>query len=251
MGSLDGKVALVTGSTSGIGKASAHALAAEGARIVVNSSSSVDAGLALVEALPTESHYIQGDISKEDDCTALVAGAVERFGQLDVLVNNAGGSQGNEWEADSFDQSLAVNLSSVFHLSSACKELLSASPFPGGASVVGIASMTSYFGFEWTPGYGPAKAGLVQLIKTLGMSWGQLGIRANAVAAGLTRSNLTTPVLDNMPDMVDETLKRQGLKRTGEPEDIAAAVLFLTSPAAAWITGQTLPVDGGFTSGMN
>ena len=171
--------------------------------------------------------------------------------QLDVLVNNAGGSQGNEWEADSFDQSLAVNLSSVFHLSSACKELLSASPFPGGASVVGIASMTSYFGFEWTPGYGPAKAGLVQLIKTLGMSWGQLGIRANAVAAGLTRSNLTTPVLDNMPDMVDETLKRQGLKRTGEPEDIAAAVLFLTSPAAAWITGQTLPVDGGFTSGMN
>ena len=111
--------------------------------------------------------------------------------------------------------------------------------------------MTSYFGFEWTPGYGPAKAGLVQLMKTLGMSWGQSGIRANAVAAGLTRSKLTAPVLENMQDMVDETLKRQGLKRTGEPIDIAAAVLFLTSPAASWITGQTLPVDGGFTTGMN
>jgi NAD(P)-dependent dehydrogenase (short-subunit alcohol dehydrogenase family) len=159
--------------------------------------------------------------------------------------------QGNEWEADAFEQSLAVNLSSVFHLSSACKSLLAASAFPGGASVIGIASMTSYFGFEWTPGYGAAKAGLVQLIKTLGMSWGQFGIRANAVAAGLTRSNLTAPVLDNMQDMVDETLKRQGLKRTGLPEDIAAAVLFLSSPAAAWITGQTLPVDGGFSTGMN
>jgi NAD(P)-dependent dehydrogenase (short-subunit alcohol dehydrogenase family) len=110
--------------------------------------------------------------------------------------------------------------------------------------------MTSYFGFEWTPGYGPAKAGLVQLVKTLGMSWGRDGIRANAVAAGLTRSRFTAPVLDHMPEMVEETLKRQGLKRTGEPADIAAAVLFLTSPGAAWITGQTLPVDGGFTSGM-
>jgi 3-oxoacyl-[acyl-carrier protein] reductase len=91
----------------------------------------------------------------------------------------------------------------------------------------------------------------VQLMKTLGMSWGREGIRANAVAAGLTRSGLTTPVLDGMPEMVEETLKRQGLKRTGEPVDIAAAVLFLTSPAAAWITGQTLPVDGGYTTGMN
>ena len=75
-------------------------------------------------------------------------------------------------------------------------------------------------------------------------------IRANAVAAGLTRSNLTAFTLDNMQDMVDDTIKRQGLKRTGLPQDIAAAVLFLTSPAAAWITGQTLPVDGGFTTGM-
>ena len=83
------------------------------------------------------------------------------------------------------------------------------------------------------------------------MSWGELGIRANAVAAGLTRSNLTAPVLDTMPEMVEETLRRQGLKRTGARQDIAAAVLFLSSPAAAWITGQTLPVDGGFSTGMN
>jgi len=89
------------------------------------------------------------------------------------------------------------------------------------------------------------------MMKTLGMSWGKLGIRANAVAAGLTRTGLTSFVLDNMQDMVDETLARQGIKRPGTPEDIASAVLFFTSPAASWITGQTLPVDGGFTTGMN
>lgn len=239
-----GATVLVTGGTSGIGLACAQGYRGAGADVIVTGRGR---GTADYASDLSDMTYRQLDVADRPALYELASSLT----QLDVLVNNAGGSQGNEWEPDSFDQSLAVNLSSVFHLSSACKALLSASPFPGGASVVGIASMTSYFGFEWTPGYGSAKAGLVQLIKTLGMSWGQLGIRANAVAAGLTRSNLTAPVLANMPDMVDETLKRQGLKRTGEPEDIAAAVLFLTSPGAAWITGQTLPVDGGFTIGMN
>jgi 3-oxoacyl-[acyl-carrier protein] reductase len=239
-----GATVLVTGGSSGIGLACAQEYRNAGAEVIItgrkDSASDYDTDLS-------EMTYRQLDVADRGALYALG----DSLTKLDILVNNAGGSQGNEWEADAFDQSIGVNLSSVFHLSSACKELLAASRFPGGASVVGIASMTSYFGFAWTPGYGPAKAGLVQLMKTLGMSWGELGIRANAVAAGLTRSNLTTLVLDNMQDMVDETLKRQGLKRTGEPQDIAAAVLFLTSPAAAWITGQTLPVDGGFTTGMN
>lgn len=238
-----GATVLVTGGTSGIGLGCAHAYREAGAEVIVTGrkpvASEYDADLAAIA-------YRQVDVADQAALYTLAAS----LPKLDILVNNAGGMQGDEWESDVFDQSLAVNLSSVFHLSSACKELLAASAFPGGASVIGIASMTSYFGFEWTPGYGAAKAGLVQLMKTLGMSWGRLGIRANAVAAGLTRSNLTAPVLDSMQEMVEETLKRQGLKRTGLPEDIAAAVLFLTSPAAAWITGQTLPVDGGFSSGM-
>lgn len=239
-----GATVLVTGGTSGIGLACAQGYRDAGAIVIVTgrqrSAAEYEADLQGME-------YRQLDVANRDELYAL-GGSLQ---QLDILVNNAGGVQGNEWEADAFDQSVGVNLSSVFHLSSACKDLLAKSAFPGGASVIGIASMASYFGFAWTPGYGPAKAGLVQLMKTLGMSWGQLGIRANAVAAGLTRSNLTAAVIDTMPDMVDETLRRQGLKRTGEPQDIAAAVLFLTSPAAAWITGQTLPVDGGFTTGMN
>lgn len=239
-----GATVLVTGGTSGIGLACAQGYREAGAEVLITGRKS---GAADYDTDLEGMNYRQLDVVDREALYALASSLTE----LDILVNNAGGAQGNEWEADAFDQSIGVNLSSVFHLSSACKSLLAASTFPGGASVVGIASMTSYFGFEWTPGYGPAKAGLVQLMKTLGMSWGREGIRANAVAAGLTRSNLTIPVLDSMPDMVDETLKRQGLKRTGEPRDIAAAVLFLTSPAAAWITGQTLPVDGGFTTGMN
>ncbi len=235
---------LVTGGTSGIGLACAQGYRDAGATVTVTgrkaAADDYDSDLSGMD-------YRQLDVANRDALFEL-AGELRA---LDILVNNAGGAQGNEWEADGFDESVKVNLSSVFHLSNACKDLLAASEFPGGASVVGIASMTSYFGFEWTPGYGPAKAGLVQMMKTLGMSWGQLGIRANAVAAGLTRSNLTTFTLDEMHDMVEETLRRQGLKRTGVPDDIAAAVLFLTSPAASWITGQTLPVDGGFTTGMN
>lgn len=240
----NGATVLVTGGTSGIGLACAQGYRDAGASVVVTGRKH---SASDYEADTQGMIYRQLDVANRSELYAL-AGSLR---QLDILINNAGGVQGNEWEADTFDQSLGINLSSVFHLSTACKDLLAASAFPGGASVIGIASMTSYFGFAWTPGYGPAKAGLVQLMKTLGMSWGPLGIRANAVAAGLTRSNLTAAVIDTMPDTVDETLRRQGLKRTGIPEDIAAAVMFLTSPAAAWITGQTLPVDGGFTTGMN
>lgn len=235
---------LVTGGSSGIGLACARAYRDAGASVIITGRKGTSSDYEVdLEGL----NYRSLDVADREALLEL-ASSLEK---LDILINNAGGAQGNEWEADAFDKSLNVNLASAFHLSNACKDLLSASEFPGGASIVGIASMTSYFGFEWTPGYGPAKAGLVQMVKTLGMSWGKLGIRANAVAAGLTRTNLTAFTLENMQEMVATTLDRQGLKRPGTPDDIAAAVLFLTSPAASWITGQTLPVDGGFTTGMN
>ena len=239
-----GATVLITGGTSGIGLSCARHYYDSGAEVIITGRK---AGAKDYDVDLSGLSYRQLDVSDRDALFALASS----LKKLDILVNNAGGAQGDEWDNDNFDQSINVNLSSAFHLSSACKDLLAASEFPGGASIIGIASMTSYFGFEWTPGYGPAKAGLVQMMKTLGMSWGKLGIRANAVAAGLTRTGLTSFVLDNMQDMVDETLARQGLKRPGSPDDIAAAVLFLTSPAASWITGQTLPVDGGFTTGMN
>lgn len=238
-----GASVLVTGGSNGIGLACARAYQEAGARVTITGrrakASDYDHDLAAFS-------YQQLDVSSRDQLLNLAS----NLKTLDILINNAGGTQADEWGHDGFDESIAINLSSAFHLSTACKPLLEASDFEGGASIIGIASMTSYFGSEWTPAYGPAKAGIVQMAKTLGHCWGKFGIRANAVAAGLTRSNLTAGVIDGMPEMLEESFARQGIKRVGEGEDIAAAVLFLTSPAASWITGQTLPVDGGFTVGM-
>ncbi|MEH6550369.1 MAG: SDR family oxidoreductase [Pseudomonadales bacterium] len=234
---------LVTGGSNGIGLACAQAYRDAGANVIITgrkaSADEYESDLSGME-------YRALDVGDHNSLNELAAS----LDKLDILINNAGGAQGNEWEQESFDKSIAVNLSSVFHLSNACKDLLAASDFEGGASIIGIASMTTYFGFEWTPAYGPSKAGIVQMMKTFGISWGKLGIRANAVAAGLTKTNLTSFTIDNMQDMVDATLTRQGIKRLGEPDDISAAVLFLTSPAASWVTGQTLAVDGGFSTGM-
>lgn len=234
---------LITGGSNGIGLAGARAYKSAGAKVMITGrQATADA----YEHDLSGFDYRQLDVAVREDVLEL-AGSLER---LDILVNNAGGTQGSEWEHDAFDQSIKVNLTSAYHLSIACKDLLQASDFEGGASVIAIASMTAFFGNIFTPGYGPAKAGLVQMVKTLGQAWGGLGIRANAVAAGLTRTNLTALAIDHMPQLTQEAFVRQGLKRVGEVEDIAGAVLFLTSPAASWITGQTLNVDGGFSAGM-
>lgn len=234
---------LVTGGSNGIGLAVARGYKQAGAEVMITgrqaSARDYDHDLS-------DFSYRQLDANSKSAIIELGSS----LDKLDILVNNAGGAQADEWGHDGFDQSLNINLSSAFHLSMACKPLLEASAFEGGASVIGIASMTTYFGYEWTPGYGAAKAGLSQLMKTLGISWGPLGIRANAVAAGMTRTNLTSPAIDGMPEMIEGMFTRQGIKRVGQPEEIASAVLYLTSPQAAWVTGQTLAVDGGFSTGM-
>lgn len=238
-----GATVLVTGGSNGIGLGIAQAYREAGAKVIITgrqaTASDYDSDIKNMD-------YRQLDMLDRKALRTLA----DSLDQLDILINNAGGTQTDEWSSEGFDQSIDINLASVFHLSQACKNKLAASEFEGGASIIGIASMTSYFGLEMTPAYGAAKAGLVQLMKTMAMSWGKDGIRSNAVAAGLTRSNLTAYVIDHMDEMMKATFARQGIKRAGQADDIAGAVLFLTSPAASWITGQTLPVDGGYTIGM-
>jgi NAD(P)-dependent dehydrogenase (short-subunit alcohol dehydrogenase family) len=131
-------------------------------------------------------------------------------------------------------------------MANACKQKLSESRFEGGASVIGLASMTSFFGNEYVPGYGAAKAGLAQLTKTLSIVWAADRIRVNAVAAGLIRSNMTAAMLADEA-LTAPFMSRVPLARVGTPHDIAGAVLFLSSPAASYVTGSTLVVDGGFS----
>jgi 3-oxoacyl-[acyl-carrier protein] reductase len=237
-----GRHVLVTGGTSGIGAAIAAAYRAAGASVTITgtreSAKDYDADVG-------DCRYLQMTTSDSAQLDRLPT----HFSTLDVLVNNAGAvwpGGRSEYEPDVFEEALRINLSSAYRLAHACRPLLARSAVPTGGCIIGIASMASYFGIEAVPGYGAAKAGLVQLTKTLAVAWAGDRIRVNAVAAGLTETRMTAGHVSD-PQALAPTLARTPLRRVGRPSDIAAAALFLTSEAAAFITGQTLPVDGGYS----
>jgi 3-oxoacyl-[acyl-carrier protein] reductase len=233
---------LVTGGSSGIGEGIARAYAASGAHVTITGTR---ARASDYEADLRDFRYLALD-ARENDAIDSVASALDA---LDILVNNAGANSPggrSEYEPDVFDESVRINLTSAYRMAHACKPLLAASRLSGGASVIGIASMTSFFGNEWVPGYGAAKAGIAQLTKTLAIAWAGDRIRVNAVAAGLIATRMTEVMLADTA-LTAKFVDRTPLARVGTPKDIAGAVLFLTSAAAEYITGQTLPVDGGFS----
>jgi NAD(P)-dependent dehydrogenase (short-subunit alcohol dehydrogenase family) len=240
-----GAKVLVTGGTSGIGYGIATAFASAGAQVTVTGTrgSAGDYDDVELSAFTYKSLQLQ-------DTDAIKALAGELDG-LDILINNAGASMpgGDEWTHEGFEESVRVNLLPVYHMSKACFELLKASEIRGGASIVGIASLTSFFANELVPGYGAAKAGVVQMAKSMGLTWADHGIRANNIAAGMTDTRMTS-FLKDIPEFNDPVIERTPLKRWGTPEDMAGAVLFLCSEQASFITGQTLTLDGGYTLGV-
>jgi len=238
---------LVTGGTSGIGAGIASAFSTAGASVIVtgtrpSAADYADADLSAFDYRPCR-------LGEPDSVDALVAGLGTR-GDLDVLVNNAGANLPggrDEWQPDVFADSVAINLTGPFRLTTGCRDLLAASGLAGGGNVVNLASMASYFAVPMVPGYGAAKAALVQMTKTLAVQWASLGIRVNAVAPGLIETAMTEPML-GFDELLAPFLARTPMGRTGTPADVAPAVLFLASPAAAYVTGATLPVDGGYSS---
>ena len=237
-----GTQVLVTGGSNGIGLGIATAFASAGADVAITgtrpSASDYDHDLSWFR-------YLQCTMTRPETIDA-VAASLDR---LDVLVNNAGQNlpgYRSEWDPSVFEEVVAVNLTGPFRLTVACLPLLESSELDGGASVVNTGSMTSYFGLEMVPGYGASKAGVVQLTKTMATAWAKKGIRVNAVAPGLIESNMTAPMLA-IDELTQPMLSRTPMARIGTPEDVAPVVLFLASPAARYITGQTLPVDGGFS----
>jgi NAD(P)-dependent dehydrogenase (short-subunit alcohol dehydrogenase family) len=234
---------LVTGGSNGIGLGVATAFADAGAMVTITGTRE---GAGDYDHDLSRFSYRRCRMADADEVRALTEG----LDHLDVLVNNAGqnlpGGR-DEWDEGVFEEVLAVNLVAPFRLAQQCHDRLAASTVDGGGSVVNVGSMASFFGMEMVPGYGAAKGGVVQMTKTLAVSWARDGIRVNAVAPGVVESNMTAPMLGYEP-ITGPLLARTPMGRFGTPDDIAPAVLFLASPAARYVTGQTLAVDGGWTS---
>ncbi len=237
-----GSKVLVTGGSNGIGYEIARAYLAAGAIVTITGTK--DSADCYENDL-TGFDFVSLKVEDTDNIHRVSS----YLNTLDILVNNAGASMPfglDEWTAEGFEKSVQVNLFSAFNMAQACHPMLTASKQRGGASIVNIASLTSFFGNAVVPGYGAAKAALTQLTKTLAMKWADDGLRTNAVAAGLTETRMTA-VMKDIPELNDPVIERTPLKRWAKPQEIADAVMFLTSNHASFITGQTLLVDGGYS----
>ncbi len=235
-----GKNVLVTGGTSGIGAAVSRAFLRAGAAVTA-------AGVAQSEAdaLAGDADFAKASLKLLDvRDTEAVNGLVASLPALDILVNCAGIiRRGDELDPAVFEQVVDINLNGTMRCCAAARPLLAQS---GTGAIVNLASMLSIFGGGLVPGYAASKGGISQLTKSLAIAYAPDSIRVNAVAPGWIATPLTQALRDD-PARSDPILARTPLKRWGSPEDVAGAVLYLCSPVAAFVTGTTLVVDGGYS----
>jgi 2-dehydro-3-deoxy-D-gluconate 5-dehydrogenase len=244
---LDGKVAFVTGSSSGLGQAMAIALAEAGADVICHASKQSGASetVAEIEKLDRKSAEVSGDMADKKTPSRLIAEIIEKFGHIDILVNNAGTirrSPAVDLSEEDWSTVLEVNLSSIFRLSQAAARKMIEQ---GGGKIVNIASLLSFQGGITVPAYTASKSGVAGLTKAFANEWAKHNINVNAIAPGYFATNNTKAL------QADETRNRQILERIpagrwGKPEELAGAVVFLSSAASDYLQGHILTVDGGW-----
>lgn len=244
---LDGKIALVTGASGGLGQAMAIALAEAGANIAVHCHKEGDARKTCqkVTEIGRETVEVFGDMSDKDVPKKLVEETIEKFGRIDILVNNAGmirRTPAVDFSEEDWSMVLEVNLSSIFRLSQAAARKMIEQ---GGGKIVNIASLLSFQGGITVPAYTASKSGVAGLTKAFANEWAKENINVNAIAPGYMATNNTAAL------RADETRNRQILERIpagrwGNPEDLAGAVVFLSSSASDYLQGHILVVDGGW-----
>jgi NAD(P)-dependent dehydrogenase (short-subunit alcohol dehydrogenase family) len=252
--SLEGKVAIVTGGSRGIGEAIARTFAAHGARVVL-AARKPEPVLAVAESIEKEhgagtAMAMAAHTGKEDECVRLVAHAVERLGRVDVLVNNAGTNPyfGPFLNADmgAWDKTFDVNLKGYFW----CAREVARHAIGRGApaSIVSIASVAGITASPLQGIYAATKAAVISMTKTLAVELAPSNVRVNAIAPGFIDTRLASAILKN-DDLLQQLLARTPMRRYGTPDEIAGGALYLASDAASFLTGQTLVIDGGLTIG--
>ena len=246
---LDGQLALVTGGSAGIGRAIARELLGFGARVLIVARDGNALELArdeLLDEFPQgEVQALVADVADEEQRRGILDWVEDQGEGLNILVNNAGGNlsrRSTEYAEDEWREIFEVNLFSAFELSRYAFPLLTQHP---GSSIVNVGSVSGMTHVRTGAPYGMSKAALHQMTRNLAVEWAAEGVRVNAVAPWYIRTRRTSgPLAD--PDYRDEVLLRTPMDRIGEPEEVAAAVAFLCLPAAAYITGECIAVDGGF-----
>jgi 3-oxoacyl-[acyl-carrier protein] reductase len=246
---LEGKIAIVTGASRGIGRAIAEELAAEGAAVVVNYQSSADAAEEVVNGITARGGRavaFQADVSDLTAAGQLVKMAIDTYGHIDIIVNNAGTTRDTlllSMKEDQWDAVIDTNLKSVFNI---CKA--AARPMvrrKQGGRIINISSVSGVVGQPGQTNYAASKAGIIGFSKSLAKELGSRGITVNVVAPGFVPTDLT---MDLPEDLVRRTIEFISLGRWGEPQEIAYMVAFLASDKASYITGEVIRVDGGIGS---
>jgi NAD(P)-dependent dehydrogenase (short-subunit alcohol dehydrogenase family) len=246
---LDRKVAIVTGGASGIGRASALAMAREGARIAIFDSNA-EAGWRVADELTAQQYdaaFFAVDVTSESCVQEAVANTFTRFGRIDILLNNAGIAMRNRVDAqdeEGWQRCIDVNLKGVF----LCSKHVIPQMMKRGGAIINMSSVTGIVGVRNRAAYSATKGAIVALTRNMALDYAQRGIRVNCVCPGFTRTPLAEALLRD-PEKERRLTGMHPLGRLGEPEDIANAVVFLASGLASWITGQALAVDGGFSVG--
>jgi 2-deoxy-D-gluconate 3-dehydrogenase len=243
---LTGKVAIVTGGNGGIGLGMARGLVAAGAGVVI-AGRNVAKGQAAAAELGGKAAFIAADVTRKADCVALVAQAVERFGRLDILINNAGIAirkspqdlQEAEWHAV-----MDTNMTSAFLCCQAAyPEMVKA----GGGKVVNIGSVMSLMGAPHASAYAASKGAIVQFTRAIATAWAKDNIQANAVLPGWIDTELTVSAREQVAGLNENVLTRTPAGRWGKPDDLSGIAVFLCSPASDFVTGAAIPCDGGYT----
>ncbi|MGW1345421.1 SDR family NAD(P)-dependent oxidoreductase [Kribbella sp. NPDC002412] len=240
---FEGRVALITAAAQGIGAGVARRIAAEGGAVVLTDLQE-EKVTQVAKELGEQAIGLRADVTNRDDVDAAVAAAVERFGRLDVVVNNAGGCIVTSVPEDTTTEDWHKQLDLTLVGAARCIQAALPHLVKTRGNVVTISSVNGLAAFGNVE-YSAAKAGQIAMTVNYAARYGRMGVRFNVVAPGTIR----TPNWDNQPDTRERFSKMYPLGRIGEPEDIAAAVAFLASDDAAWITGHTLPVEGGVLTG--